>query len=393
MMFYLFLQTGACGEEAPIRITTWNLEHMMSEDVYTQWREFCAQEAVGWDDTEAKKQGKSPELTYCSAHSGMHWPGNGYREALSLRTRENFQEKVNALKLRAAELDSDIFAFQEVSDAAAIGRILPEDRYTVFFRKMPGIAMQVGYAVKKSLARTAAVRLIEDLAVCDVRDRIDLNNPSSCTEDSYRTRPGLELTVTIRGESVTFLNVHLKSSCRSYAVNDLPENAGKRARRGCRMLRDQIPVLESWIDSRARNNELFVLLGDFNRDFVREITKKMPARLDGSSSKDPILAQTKIGSIFKELSDNDPDGADLYFEWQKINGPWKRTCTREDGSSYKVRSCHRGIDHLLFSKSFVKVFLDNRQRVAGEGSDYGDESYCADRARPSDHCPVSLTVY
>ncbi len=386
------LKTHATNVNQALTITTWNLEHMMSEQVHKAWREFCGSETVSWDDEKATVAAKPKNLTYCNAHSGLQWPNNEIQESLPLRTSNNYQLKVDALKARAEELSSDIFALQEVSGKKAIERVFSPEAYTAFFIPNNGIAMSVGYAVKNNLADKVSVRTVNELAICDKEDRLTPNNPTDCKKNVYRTRPGLEMTMSFDDVSLYLLNVHLKSSCRSYLLNQLPTHATERNDKGCRMLRDQVPSLEGWIDAKVLDNKLFMVLGDFNRNFVQEFKKNMPARLDGSDAVDKITPRSQIGSIIKELSDNDPNGARLNFEWQNINSPYNRTSTNLDGSTYNVASCHRGIDHFVFPEYLLEALDGIPEKLYGYGSDFGDKGYCNDNARPSDHCPLTIKL-
>ncbi len=394
--------------ERPLRITTWNLEHMMSEAVFADWVAACAPH--DWDDEAARAEGKPPTLTYCNAHSGMDWPCADRREALALRTPEAFDEKVEALRARATELDADIYAFQEVSDAAAVARILPPDTYEIFFAPAE-IAMNVAFAVKRELAPAVAVEPLEALSVCAVSDRLDPADPARCIEGSYRTRPGLVLNLSAGEQTLSLLNVHLKSSCRGHPVSapqlerlsasacrapDFDQDAANATYRasvanGCGLLRDQVPAVEGWIEAQARAGRDFMVLGDFNRDFIRELREGMPARLDGTAARDPILPGTAIGSILKEWSDNVPEGTYLYLVRQDIDGR-DRTCRAEDGGTYRVRTCHKGIDHFLIGKQWAEAVSEDPRSLRASGRDYGDAGYCAEHARPSDHCPVTLEI-
>ncbi|MCR9772131.1 endonuclease [Vibrio harveyi] len=375
-----------------LKITTWNLEHMMSRERFLQWAAFCGRSDVNWDDNVAIAKGKPRNLTYCNAHSGLNWPANDKQQSLPLRSIEAFEQKISALKERAIELDSDVYAFQEVSDAKAIESILPQGEYIVMFESADGIPMQVGYAVRKSLAKHASYQVVDTISVCKTEDRINLQDPASCKPSSYRTRPGLELTLNVNGEVAKMLNVHLKSSCRSDPVSQPKAGASQRKIEGCQMLRAQVPALEDWVDQRASKGEMFILLGDFNRDFVKEFRDKIPARLDGSKSSDSILPDTQIGAVFQELNDNSPEGAKLHLEWQKIDGEYKYDCPSKEGYAEKAYSCHRGIDHIIVGDSLFKSLADSPDKIYAKGADYGRAAYCGDNARPSDHCPVTVEL-
>ena len=394
--------------DRPLKITTWNLEHMMSEAVFEKWTKAC--KPYDWDDRAARRAGKPVNLTYCDAHSGRDWPCADRQEALALRTSDAFEKKVEALRTRAIELDSDIYAFQEVSDAEAIARILPPDQYEILF--IPdNIAINVGFAVRKELAPATSVRQVRELSVCGLHERTNPAEPSSCIDGASRTRPGLELSLNTGNQTVSLLNVHLKSSCRSHPVSNPPlDKLNARAcqsegfdqakataqyrnsvRRGCSHMRDQVPAIEAWVESQANAGNAFMILGDFNRDFERELRTRMPARLDGADAIAPIFPGSKIGSLLKEISDNNPDGAYLYLVRQKLKGR-DRNCLAADGQSYKVRTCYRNLDHFLIGKYWAEAVSENPGGLTSFGRDYGDKGYCEANARPSDHCPFTLEI-
>jgi hypothetical protein len=107
-----------------ITLTTWNLQHMMSESTFDEWAAFCVKH--GWDEEKVRAAGavKPKKLTYCNAHNGLLYPTT-IKESKPLQTRAAYPEKVAALNKRRAELNSDIFALQEVGDEAAVRLVFP----------------------------------------------------------------------------------------------------------------------------------------------------------------------------------------------------------------------------------------------------------------------------
>ena len=82
-------------------------------------------------------------------------------------------------------------------------------------------------------------------------------------------RRGAEL-VLFPGEprELHLLSVHLKSGCSD---KPLREGAGyDRADRACRELTRQIPVLRRWIEQQERAGWPYAVLGDFNRDLLKD---------------------------------------------------------------------------------------------------------------------------
>jgi endonuclease/exonuclease/phosphatase family metal-dependent hydrolase len=130
------------------------------------------------------------------------------------------------------------------------------------------------------------------------------------------------------------LAVHLKSGCASGATNE-----------ACGMLQRQVPILEAWIDARAKEKLRFVVLGDFNRRLAQ------PGDV-----------------IWKEIDDADPPNADLSLA--------------AGGQGPKCDPRFRDfIDH---------VVLDRRAAASLAG--FAELTYDAGAERPSDHCPITALL-
>ncbi|MBU2166548.1 MAG: endonuclease [Alphaproteobacteria bacterium] len=149
-------------------------------------------------------------------------------------------------------LDADVIAFQEVESKAAAERIFDPAIYTIEIEDRVGTnrrgecrgregltinAQRTGFAIRKTVPYD---RLPDFTAV-------QVGNPD--------LRSGVDLIIRPRGgEPIRVLSVHLKSGCSSGESND-----------ACGAFFQQVPVMESWIDSRASEGVRFAILGDFNR--------------------------------------------------------------------------------------------------------------------------------
>lgn len=372
MMALFLLPLVSLSMAQELKVTTWNLEHFMSREAFERWKAFC--EPLGWDETRAAPARPS-RITYCSAHNGLSFP-EGRPQSLALHDWARYEEKVRALRQRATELQSDVFALQEVSDVEALRLLFPDGRYRLYASDAD-IAQQVAFAVREPLRGTVEVRDIHALAVRDDAGRA--------------VRPALELTLAWGARKLRILNVHLKSSCARYSI-DAPELSRARdeshrnaIREGCAILRKQVPYLEHWVEERAAKNDLFILAGDFNRDFGWELKSRLKARLEGSDSTDPqspITYATRIGALLPELSDRDPPGSFLWLAW-----PLLKT-HRHEGRE----TCHRGIDNFLVGAELASLLAISPQHLRAHGTDYGEAAYGHSRARPSDHCPLTMTL-
>ena len=361
-----------------VTITSWNLEHMMSETIFDEWAAFCAK--YSWDEDKVKAAGvvKPKHLTYCNAHNGFLFPTK-VLESKPLQTKAAFAEKVEALMRRRSELNSDIFALQEVSDEAALRRIFSPLDWDIFASKAD-IAQNLGFAVRKSSGlKVIGMRQLDELAQKD--------------DTGHQVRPGLELTVSRDSKRLTILNVHLKASCRTQLVSDpkrpayADDKRWEEIQQGCKVMRKQVPILEAWVETQTRARAQYMILGDWNRDLKRDLS--MPVRLtEGENAKTPITENTRIGSLLKEISDNDPPGAWLVVVFPTISARNKTLKAPDQKKPDQV--CHQGIDHFALSDSLVMAMGVDKVALAAEGADYGVDAYGVNKARPSDHCPVTL---
>lgn len=366
----------------PLSITTWNLEHMMSEKTFDEWSAFCSK--YDWDEDKVKAAGasasKPKHLTYCNAHNGLLYPTT-VPESLPLHSRDAFAKKVATLAKRRAELNSDVFALQEVENESAARRLFPESDWNVIVTKAD-IPQNIGYAVRKNgRAKVVSSKQIDELAQVD--------------DTGHRVRPGLELTIEVGGKQLVLLNVHLKASCRSQPIS-APTRPGyaddrrwEEIQQGCKVMRKQVPQLEAWVEAQTRKQALYMIVGDWNRDLKRDL--QLPARLTpGESAKSPITESTQIGSLLKEISDDEPKGAWLGIVKTDITAR-RKTMKAPDQRSYD-KVCHDTIDNFALSDALLKAFGTDKDALTATGADYGADAYGVDKARASDHCPVTLRL-
>ncbi|HRE43402.1 MAG TPA: endonuclease/exonuclease/phosphatase family protein [Terricaulis sp.] len=156
-----------------------------------------------------------------------------------------------ALRAYVEHLDADVIAFQEVESAAAAARVFDPGRYQIIIeerqgggarlecRGLPGHFLNrqaTGFAIRRGIAFERHADFVAlQLGDANLRSAVDIT-----------LRPSGQ-------EPVRLLSVHLKSGCA----------AGESAE-ACAVLRQQIQVLEGWIDARDAG-ERFAVLGDFNR--------------------------------------------------------------------------------------------------------------------------------
>ncbi len=234
------------------------------------------------------------------------------------RTHEDYA----ALARYVKGLNAHVIAVQEVASREALALVFPSAEYAYHLAERGG-AQRSGFVYKKRLKVIAHPDLGE-LAVGDLR-------------------AGADLSVFVGGREVRMLSVHLKAFCVTGALT--------RDDKDCRKLRAQVPVLEGWIDARAREGKPFVVVGDFNRAL--------------GVGRD---------ALFAELDDQDPAGLVL-----SQAGPHVRSgCGRK-------RSLP-AVDHVLLGG--VQGFL--------RPSEFAEVPYLAADLQAgrklSDHCPIRVTL-
>lgn len=173
----------------------------------------------------------------------------------------------------AERLNADVVAFQEVESVKAAARVFDPAKYQLIIEERPAAdrfpcrglegrtltRQAVGFAIRKGIKFDRA----PDLTA------LQLGDPN--------LRSGVDVTIRAPGRApLRLLAVHLKSGCASGDKGD-----------ACQTLLRQVPILENWIDTRATEGVRFAVLGDFNRRLARkddviwrEIDDAEPANAD-----------------------------------------------------------------------------------------------------------------
>jgi endonuclease/exonuclease/phosphatase family metal-dependent hydrolase len=160
------------------------------------------------------------------------------------------------LKAYADRLDADVVAFEEVQSVEAAARVFDPAQYDIVIesrsggatpspcRGLPGRFLNrqaVGFAIRKSVSYQ---RLADVTA-------LQLGDPN--------LRSGVDIVVRRQGAApLRLLAVHLKSGCASGTSGE-----------ACTTLQRQVPLVEAWIDARAAEGLRFAVLGDFNRRLAK----------------------------------------------------------------------------------------------------------------------------
>ncbi|MDI2112325.1 endonuclease/exonuclease/phosphatase family protein [Commensalibacter nepenthis] len=218
-IFYtlLFFTTDAV-QAATIKLTTWNIEWLVSE--------------------------KDIQNTPI--------PHN-----VNLRKSDDF----GILQRYVIKLHSDIIALQEIGSLETLNSIFPANDY-VFFISKDFIAQHTALAVRKNMIE-------------HIEQNTDLTALSTLNE-SHPLRSGLDVTLYTRGHnSLRILVLHLKSGCQDYPLTH------KNLKAACRLLKKQLPILQEWVQKRLEKKQAFIILGDFNRIispndfFFQSLSEKM----------------------------------------------------------------------------------------------------------------------
>ena len=226
----------------------------------------------------------------------------------------------------------DVVALQEVDGPEAARQVFRQGWQLDCFTRRAH-PQKVGFAIREGVP----FRCNGDLAALDI---------------DGGTRAGADVTLwpgTPR--EVRLLAVHLKSGCFTGKLD--------RSFEPCSRLRQQVPVVEAWIDQRVREGTAFAILGDFNRHLDKDA--RYPAGPDEAAPFNVVQA----------WSDDAPRGAVLMraTEGQRYQG-----CDANDK--------HRQyIDDIFIDQKLAAQNGDRRfARLSFDAADQGRQL--------SDHCPV-----
>ena len=293
-----------------LRLATWNLEWMLTPAAFAELRGSCVPEGV------------TPSGT------ARYIPCNVVSEL------ERGPEDFATMAKYARQLDADVIALEEVDGARAAEQIFAGYHFCFTARTH---TQNVGFAIRPGVPYR-----------CDA-DVIPLALGG-------RVRRGAQVVLfpsSVR--ELHLLAVHLKSGCSRGALD-----VGKES---CALLGQQVPLLEGWIDSQARAGHRFAVLGDFNRDLLK----------DGGPARNEAGV---VRSLWAEIDDGDPPESDL-----------RNAAAGEAFINCSPSQSFQGfIDQIILSRSLgEQIVPDSFGRVTYSAAD-------AARRKLSDHCPVSVAI-
>jgi len=307
---------GSTSAQGGLTLATWNLDWLMTPAAHDELAARCV-----------RQQPRSHERALPCTPGRTPPPTRTATDFAALATY------ADQLADRPAGLPrADVVALQEVDGPEAARQVFHKgwqlDCFTA--RAHP---QKVGFAIREGLP----YRCNGDLAALDV---------------DGATRTGADVTLWPgTPQAVRLLAVHLKSGCFDGALD--------RRFSPCERLRQQVPVVEAWIDARVREGTPFAVLGDFNRHLDRD------ARTAAGPDESAPLA------VWQAWSDDQPPGAELL---RGTDGQRYLPCDGSDTHS-------RYIDDILIDRKLASRNANRRFTRLSYGS--------ADQGRMlSDHCPL-----
>lgn len=297
-----------------LTLATWNLEWLMTPETFDELLPTC----------NRQRQPASDERAFpCT-------PGF---PPIERRTPAD----LDALARVAERIQADVVALQEV-DGPAAGALVFRQGWTLDCFVSRAHPQKVGFAIRSGLPYRCNPELAE----------LDTDGSSRSAAD-ITLFPGTP-------QAVRLLAVHLKSGCFT----------GSLASGGaCPRLRQQVPVLEAWVDARAAAGERYVILGDFNRRL--EIDAGFGA---GNDEANPT-------SMFTALSDGNPAGAVLRRASSVLQAV---PCSSQDNFPPTP------IDNILVSENLAQSAIGfTATRLVFDDAE-------AASLNLSDHCPIRLAL-
>ncbi|MDE0697789.1 MAG: endonuclease/exonuclease/phosphatase family protein [Boseongicola sp.] len=302
-----------------------------------------------------------------------------HETGMPLRNGSVAREDVDYARLAATakRIAGDVIALQEVGSPAALERIFPSADYHLIIsdRYVPGDEARppgerdifTALAISKAtFPEPPDVKTVSALSL----QHIELTRDGSA-EIVRPTRSAMQVEFKHEGRRISFLNVHLKSSCHQFPLRDV-EDEGFFDRRpypsrfDCRTLKAQLAILENWIEAKHALGRRVVVAGDFNRRLNRIYPN--PARHE---------------DFWAELNDGAPHGLDL------TKGPegLDTVCWSRHPERYEEH-----IDLIIADKALLQSFATFGFEKLGLGHDAAPEYAENERKRLSDHCPVVLRL-
>ena len=277
----------------------------------------------------------------------------------------------------AETLNADIVGLQEIGSPAALERIFPatdyhlvvSDRYQSGDEHLPADERDIFTAVAISKNRFPNLPGVETVDAFSIQ-HIDLNRAKD-GPNIRPTRSAISVEFEINGQPVSFLNVHLKSSCHQYPLRDVEDQNFFNekpfdSRFDCRTLKAQLAILENWVELQSALGKKVIVAGDFNRRL--NIAYRNPTR------HEDFWVELNDGQPFDLALRKGPEGLD--------NVCWPKHTDRFD----------EHIDLIVADAALLDGFSSVTFDKIGLGFDEAPEYEGRTRQRLSDHCPVRMML-
>lgn len=287
----------ASAQAAPLTVATWNLGWHLDSGRAKAWIDACNRPfALQGDVWKPVAQAGPGSLTGWQLPWGRNAPVawditmlppcgvfQADRQTVPVTEASYAQRAARIGTLVRDRLQADVIAFQEVTGPQALRELLGKGYEVCGYDSHK--VQRVAFAWKASLGPGR----------CEVHWPLAL--PAAPLKD--QVRPGLALSLSHEGRKITFMTVHLKSSCVSPIDDRAAEGRGQLEGEDghCKVLQAQVEPLEAWLEQEARNADALVILGDFNRNLAHEASEPLdrPTRVNG-----------RIRNLWRELNDGSP---------------------------------------------------------------------------------------
>lgn len=403
----LLALVGSCNlHAAELHIGSWNLGWHQSLQQAQAWIAACTQRFALNDENKWVPDADGPKKGWQLdfRRDDVQWdisvlPPCDIYKAPNFRTvpatlaaYEGRMEQIGRILARAPHLD--VIAFQEVSGVEAVSEALGALAADYHVCSYAGFKVQrLAFAWRNSLGGSPADCVVEPAVSLPERPK------------SEQPRPGLSLTLTIGGQAVRFMNVHLKSGCVSPLASE-DNLAGDES--ACRTLHDQVVPLEAWLEQTQQDAVVF--FGDFNRNLWHEHNEAPDAPVRENTdvpATEPLPAGARVRNLLREVNDARPSATKLKLLTAQcdVSDAARALCERSkrhiltDAELNDLRrrdalGCRNpvGLDHVLLSPSLAagdarKVAIDvfGRSRAP---TDEDPRTFLA----ISDHCPIRARI-
>lgn len=398
-LFACFFSTSANARE--LTVVTWNLGWHIDKATAQEWISKCSGPFEKDSSTGVWKPSNTGIPGWqVNFRDKVEWDWNRFPvcDVYKDRNFDTVPVTVGAYDKRAQQLNdflqntvpADIYAFQEVSGEPAVREALPNGGAGYNVCTFPDFKVQrLAIAWKSELGQGTN---------CAAEPSLSLpSNP-----DDERPRPGLSVDLSVDGQLLRVMVVHLKSSCVSPldASGDLTDDQD----RDCRILQQQVVPLEVWVERQFADTQNVVILGDFNRNFWHEVQDTGPVRTDGSSPQGALPGGVLAKDLFGEVFDDAPAATTVTLLKEVCLRNEATTALCEKGETTLLTPDERrqlshsqnlgcrnplGLDHILIGRGVTSAFPAEHVAVGVFG---GTKPAGPNHPDPllaiSDHCPM-----